>query len=35
VLPRFADHSAYFGLTSSISPILSAVDVCQLKQALD
>src|SRR5215471_19960284 len=31
-LPCRADHSAYFGLTSFISSILSAVDVEQTKQ---
>src|SRR5258708_21150331 len=34
-LPRRADHSAYFGSASFISPILSAVDVSQTKQLLD
>jgi hypothetical protein len=34
-LPCRADHSAYFGWTSFISPILSAVDVSQAKQLLD
>src|SRR5215831_10608533 len=33
--PCRADHSAYFGLTSFISPILSAVDACKTKQLLD
>jgi hypothetical protein len=32
--PCRADHSAYFGLTNLISPILSAVDVDQTKQSL-
>ena len=31
--PCRADHSAYFGLASFISPILSAVDVDQTKQS--
>jgi hypothetical protein len=31
--PRGTDHSAYFGLTSFISPILSAVDADQTKQS--
>jgi len=30
-LPRFADHSAYFGLANFIKPTLSAVDVTHLK----
>jgi len=34
-LPCRADHSAYFGWTNFISPILSAVDVSQAKQLLD
>ena len=34
-LPCRADHSAYFGWTSFISPILSAVDVSEAKQLLD
>src|SRR5215469_18962911 len=33
-LPCRADHSAYFGLTSFISPILSAVDETKTKQLL-
>src|SRR5437763_6568596 len=33
--PCRADHSAYFGLTRFISPILSAVDVRQIKQLFD
>jgi hypothetical protein len=33
--PCGADHSAYFGWASFISPILSAVDVSQTKQLLD
>ena len=32
--PCRADHSAYFGAASFISPILSAVDACQTKQFL-
>ena len=34
-LPCRADHSAYFGLASFISPILSAVDADQTKQLSD
>jgi hypothetical protein len=34
-LPCRADHSAYFGWTNFILPILSAVDVSQAKQLLD
>jgi len=33
-LPCRADHPAYFGLASFISPILSAVDVSETKQLL-
>src|SRR5437868_1541296 len=33
-LPCRADHSAYFGRASFISPILSAVDASQAKQLL-
>jgi hypothetical protein len=32
--PCRADHSAYFGVTRFISPILSAVDASQTKQSL-